>query len=235
MALGLYKPGQGYWMRVVTATMVGTLFLAMAMWIAGQAKAFVATLPSSTYSVTLESGATGAAPTQGSRVTLLGRPTASNLEPPVIGSAIVESYDADNRRLVLGSPSITNTSFSIGDARDFRVDGDSGQPPKYAASSAEAPRGQAIVEPVLVQGIAAAVILIIGAIITYWLCAIRPKTVDFLINTDMEMKKVNWSTRKDIIGSTWVVIGSSFLIAAFIFIADFLMQAFFKSIGVLHT
>lgn len=235
MALGLYKPGQGYWMRVVTATMVGTLFLAMAMWIAGQAKAFVATLPSSSYSVIMGSNATGTPPAPGTRVTLLGAAQQANLEAPVIGSAVVDSYDADNRRLVIKSPDITNSNYTVGSITDIRVDSDTGKPPTYVGHATDAPRGQAVVEPVLVQGIAAAVILVFGAIVTYWFCAIRPKTVDFLINTDMEMKKVNWSTRKDIIGSTWVVIGSSFLIAAFIFSADFIMQWFFKTIGVLHT
>jgi preprotein translocase SecE subunit len=236
MALGLYKPGQGYWMRVVTAAMVGTLFLAMAMWVATQAKGIAATLPANKYSVIVRGNATGTPPAPGTRLTLVGPALVqSTLPPPVIGTAVVESFDATNRRIVFRTPEITNTSYTLGDVAQFRVDGPEGQPAAYLADRADAPRGQAVIEPILVQGIAASIILIFGAIVTYWLCAIRPKTVDFLINTDMEMKKVNWSTRKDILGSTWVVIGSSFLIAAFIFLADFLMQALFKSIGVLQS
>ena len=34
----------------------------------------------------------------------------------------------------------------------------------------------------------------------------KPPNVDFLIATDSEMKKVNWTSRKELIGSTKVVI-----------------------------
>ena len=56
-----------------------------------------------------------------------------------------------------------------------------------------------------------------------------------LIATDMEMKKVNWSTRKDIIASTYVVIGAAFLIAALIFGVDIFLKELFERIGVLKT
>ena len=41
----------------------------------------------------------------------------------------------------------------------------------------------------------------------------KPTNVDFLIATDSEMKKVNWTSRKELIGSTKVVIIFMFLIA----------------------
>ena len=41
----------------------------------------------------------------------------------------------------------------------------------------------------------------------------KPTNVDFLIATDSEMKKVNWTSRKELIGSTKVVIVFMFLIA----------------------
>ena len=41
----------------------------------------------------------------------------------------------------------------------------------------------------------------------------KPANVDFLIATDSEMKKVNWTSRKELIGSTKVVILFMFLIA----------------------
>lgn len=234
MTLGLHKPGQGYWMRVITAAMLGTLFLAMAMWVASQAARLAANLPTTTYSVLVSPNATGTAPAPGTRLTLLAE-TLAGQTPPIIGSGVVEEYDAENRRVVFEIAEITNKNYAVTDTVRVRVDGDSGAPALYTADITDKPRGQAVVEPVLIQGIAASVVLLIGAILTYWFCGINSKSVEFLINTDMEMKKVNWSTRKDIIGSTWVVIGSSFLIAAFIFLTDFLMQALFKSIGVLQS
>ncbi|MBC7773137.1 MAG: preprotein translocase subunit SecE [Pyrinomonadaceae bacterium] len=92
-----------------------------------------------------------------------------------------------------------------------------------------------MIEPLYLQGGAASIVILIGAALIYWFCAVKPGTVDFLINTDMEMKKVNWSTRKDIIASTYVVIGSAFLIAALIFTVDVLLKTLFQSIGVLHS
>ena len=53
-----------------------------------------------------------------------------------------------------------------------------------------------------------------------WIVMNRPTTVDFLIGTDGEMKKVNWTSRKELIGSTKVVILFMFLIAALLFFID---------------
>ncbi|MGH7176536.1 MAG: preprotein translocase subunit SecE, partial [Tepidisphaeraceae bacterium] len=67
-----------------------------------------------------------------------------------------------------------------------------------------------------------ALLIIIGgmlavyALIGFWLMN-KPGNVDFLIATDSEMKKVNWTSRKDLIGSTKVVIFFMFMIAALLF------------------
>ena len=76
-------------------------------------------------------------------------------------------------------------------------------------------------------------ILVTGAIMIYWLVGIKEGSVEFLIATDGEMKKVNWSTRKEVLGSTWVVIGACFLIAAFLFVIDISFSALFELIGLL--
>jgi preprotein translocase SecE subunit len=47
------------------------------------------------------------------------------------------------------------------------------------------------------------------------------------------MKKVNWTSRKEIIGSTKVVIGFMFLIAALLFIYDQYFTRIFFLVGVL--
>jgi preprotein translocase SecE subunit len=53
-----------------------------------------------------------------------------------------------------------------------------------------------------------------------WRVTNKPANVDFLIATDSEMKKVNWTSRKELIGSTKVVIVFMFLIAIFLFVVD---------------
>lgn len=63
----------------------------------------------------------------------------------------------------------------------------------------------------------------------------KPTNVDFLIATDSEMKKVNWTTRKELMGSTKVVIGFMFVIAILLFFYDLFFQMLFYLLGVLKT
>jgi len=60
-----------------------------------------------------------------------------------------------------------------------------------------------------------------------------PKYADFLIATEGEMKKVSWSTRKEIVTSTKVVIVTVFLMALFLMVVDLCFQVVFRAIGVL--
>jgi preprotein translocase subunit SecE len=61
----------------------------------------------------------------------------------------------------------------------------------------------------------------------------RQRVADFLIATEGEMKKVSWSSRKEVIGSTKVVIVTTLIMAAVLFVVDIVFQLFFKSIGIL--
>jgi preprotein translocase SecE subunit len=69
--------------------------------------------------------------------------------------------------------------------------------------------------------------------LAWWLMN-KPSNADFLIATDGEMKKVNWTSRKELIGSTKVVIIFMFLIAAILFLIDLVFGYFFYLINVLH-
>ena len=48
------------------------------------------------------------------------------------------------------------------------------------------------------------------------------------------MRKVNWSSRREVIGSTWVVIAAAFLISAALFVIDQAFAGFFRAIEVLN-
>jgi len=63
----------------------------------------------------------------------------------------------------------------------------------------------------------------------------KPYNVDFLIATDSEMKKVNWTTKEELIGSTKVVILFMFVVAIFLFTFDIIFGYFFYLIHVLKT
>ena len=62
--------------------------------------------------------------------------------------------------------------------------------------------------------------LAVGLAILAWWLINRPRHADFLINTDGEMKKVNWPTWRELIGSTKVVIGFMFIMAGLLFAYD---------------
>ncbi len=63
----------------------------------------------------------------------------------------------------------------------------------------------------------------------------KPSNVDFLISTDSEMKRVNWTTNKELFGSTRVVIAFVFLMALILFAYDLFFQTVFYLVGVLKT
>lgn len=85
------------------------------------------------------------------------------------------------------------------------------------------------------QGGVAMVILTIGLGLVYWLCYVKPRSSEFLIATEGEMKKVNWSSRREILGSTWVVITVALVIAVLIFVVDWGFSTFFRAIDVLKS
>lgn len=81
-------------------------------------------------------------------------------------------------------------------------------------------------------GMAVGVIAFFAGLL-YWLLN-KPRVADFMIATEAEMKKVNWPTRREIVGSTWVVICGTFLIAALLFVIDLFFGWVFLVTGVLQ-
>ena len=88
-------------------------------------------------------------------------------------------------------------------------------------------------KPGLLYGIVAAVAVL--GMLAIWYFINRPKNADFLIATDSEMKKVNWTTQKELIGSTKVVILFMFAIAAMLFVVDILFGYCFYFLDVLRN
>ncbi len=75
--------------------------------------------------------------------------------------------------------------------------------------------------------------VLLGSALLLWYFLNKPSIVDFFIATESEMKKVNWTSRKDLMGSTKVVIFFMFLIAAVLFAYDVMFGYAFKLIKVL--
>jgi len=83
-------------------------------------------------------------------------------------------------------------------------------------------------------GMAAGVILFFAALF-YYLFGVNKRIVQFCIDTEAEMNKVNWPSRKEVMGSTLVVIGGTFLMAGLLFVVDIFFIWFFTAIGVLEA
>lgn len=75
-------------------------------------------------------------------------------------------------------------------------------------------------------GVPTAVVVVLSAVVL-WVIN-RQKSADFLIATEGEMKKVSWSTRKEIVGSTKVVIIATFMMAALLYGVDMLFLFLFS-------
>lgn len=230
MALGIYKPGHGYWVRVLTAVGAGLLVLATAAWLWGETAAI--NLPNAAWDVNLNSPS--GALTPGQTVTILAEPTGeASLDEDLvdIGTMVVQTYEAGDQRAVarLAEPALADGAVPS-DMLAVRADG--GFSATVEASGGVFPIP--VVQQLYVQGAVAGLALLAGAVLIFYLVGSKPSSSEFLIATDGEMKKVNWSTRREVLGSTWVVIAASVLIAGVLYCVDYAFQTFFHAIDVLQ-
>jgi preprotein translocase subunit SecE len=76
------------------------------------------------------------------------------------------------------------------------------------------------------------VLMVSLAVMMFWIVN-RPKSADFMIATEGEMKKVSWSSRREIVGSTKVVIITTLILAGILFGVDLVFTVLFRWLGVL--
>jgi preprotein translocase subunit SecE len=72
------------------------------------------------------------------------------------------------------------------------------------------------------------------AVLMFWLVN-RPTNADFLIATEGEMKKVSWSTKKEIIGSTKVVIITTCILSFILFAVDLMFTLLFRQLHIMGS
>jgi preprotein translocase SecE subunit len=204
---------------MLTAIALGMLVLSTAAWAWKQLEAL--TLPAKAWSISL-SQPEGAG-TPGATATLY---RVENDQDVKVATGVIETYATEGRNAA--TLTMTNVQVEPGqnmlDTRRAEVSGAAGGAPVLRAVIS----GRAaipIFERVYLQAGIAGAIVLLGAFLTYKFVGRKPVSVDFLIATDEEMRKVNWSTRKIILDSTYVVIGATFLIAAYIFLFDLGLKA----------
>lgn len=234
MNLGIYKPGQGHWVRVMTAVLVALVTVAFAAWVYAQMQVLADRLPKAGYRVGFETDQPGAF-AAGDAVELTTRADATGTITPV-GTATVSIVDPGEKKLVtikdfVPAPATDKaTQLLPSSAGVLRKAAAGAKPVNIARNSVV---GVPPIDPTILGGGVAAAVLIGGAVLGYWFIGLRPRTVEFLIATDFEMKKVNWSSPREVMGHTWVVIGACVLLASILFAVDIGLQKGFSLIGLL--
>jgi preprotein translocase SecE subunit len=59
------------------------------------------------------------------------------------------------------------------------------------------------------------------------------KAVEFFIETQMELQKVSWPTRSELVGSTIVVVVCLVVLGVYVFCVDWVVSTFMKAIDIL--
>ena len=91
----------------------------------------------------------------------------------------------------------------------------------------------AYAQPIVQYGVPSLLVAALGLLL-FWMVN-RPSSADFLIATEGEMKKVSWSSRKEIVGSTKVVIVATFMLAAILAAVDAGFAVLSKLIGLMGS
>ncbi len=222
MALAIHKPGQGYWVRMLTAAIIALLSISLAMFLWNQAPAVVDRLPKQLWNAGLAPGVTANIPA-GTAVNLLAAPTAT-APAEIIGTGLLTATTSttvslDNVKLNQGKDGSQIATLSP-------VDGGTALP-------IVRPQGEPPVQPQLVGGALLASVLLLGAILGYWIAGIRVGTVEWLIACDFEMKRVHWSSLREIMSNTTIVIGACVVLTLIIYAADLSLSSFFRAIKLL--
>ncbi len=233
-SFGIYKFGQGYWVRVLTAISVAAIFLAGAAWLYSELSALRPAPSGFNFSVRDVNGTV-----QAGQVVELASVVDGNATK--YGTATVTAVSlagGESGTVSIALPQLANAAPGAAIPTDLsnvgRIDvvAEGGQSVFRAAVLRAEPI--ASFDKTYIQLGVAGAVLLTGLVLVYLYVGAKPKPVDFLIATDGEMKKVNWGTRKLIIDSTRVVIAATFLIAAFIFVADTILSQGMQFVGVLQ-
>lgn len=224
----LYRAGEGYWVRVITAVAVAAMFLSGAAWSYQSLTALQ--IPNKAWDVSVNS--LSGEVSNNTEVEYITRATTSGL-PEVLGTGrVVQVTPRGPKEAILrveGSK-MTSADKEPLDAQSVRI-GAAGNTVEGVVKSAV---GVPLFQLAYLQMSVAIVLIVGGAFLAYYIAGLRRGAVDFLIATDSEMRKVNWSTRREIVGSTNVVITAFFLIGFILFVLDFMFSKSFQAIHLLH-
>jgi preprotein translocase SecE subunit len=247
MAFNVYKPGQGYWTRVLSVCGAGAIILAgvIFLWTQFQTLGHAGGAVSRQRAELTKHLVGWAAENKNPLASLKNGIVQISTAAPATQPAVAQSPTFVIRDGAGQSFTLTADQFMA--AANYEGTGVPEVDPGarlYGAPISAILNGDTVSIPTLpdflwrsrlaIQAAAAAVILL-GATGLLWWVFNKPRVVDFLIATEAEMKKVNWPTRREIIGSTWVVICGSFMMAILLFGIDVVFAWLFTQIHILQS
>jgi preprotein translocase SecE subunit len=83
----------------------------------------------------------------------------------------------------------------------------------------------------IVRAALTAIVAFLFGLLPLGLILFHRAAVDLLIETQQEMRKVAWSTRAEVTGSTIVVIATVAILSIFIFSVDYILGILFELLG----
>ncbi len=232
MSLGIYKQGQGYWVRVLTAAVAGVMIISAAAW--GWSQAGIIRLPARQWTIALSNVDGQIAPADTVTLEYYDVEGGNAEQLTVLGTALVDRFDqgkGSSGTLVISGFDNETIRRRASDAVRLYT----GTASDEAVTAIVRGGSPTPIFPVLyLQAGVAGTLMLIGAFVLYYLVGAKKKSVEFLVATDGEMKKVNWTSYREVKGSTMVVIAATFLIAGFLFIVDTAFSWVFGAMGVLQ-
>jgi preprotein translocase SecE subunit len=235
-SLTLFKPGQGYWTRVLSAIGYAVLILSGVAFLWTQLDLIGTRDSRSAPASALVAGLAK----WGDANNQPGLKAASDIRLDAAGKNVVikdntqkgKAYTVPlNQFAQTFDPLIIQMKkdemtlpLSAGDAVEVKVNA-SAVEVRYETFAAR--------NHIYIQSVIAAV-LVIGLGFAGYLVMNRPNIVEFFIATEGEMRKVNWPSRQELIGATWLVICGTFLMAIGIMLVDMGFLGFFKFIKVIE-
>jgi preprotein translocase SecE subunit len=232
LAFDIYKPGQGYWTRVLSAAGAAILVLSGVYWVVTDRLAI--------YDFTKDWDHTISVKDQ--------KVTQKNTAIKTWGLNLPEKQaDPDNVesgvRVILRSRSPLRLA---GLENNDLITQLNGKPVTNVADLLSALEGVKINQAFTIEvvrahsinlyvQISAGLLILLASAFVLFRVFNRHNIVDFMIATEAEMKKVNWPSKSDVIGSTWVVICGTFMLALLMFVVDFIFIWLFTYIEILNA
>lgn len=228
-SINSYKPGQGKTARLLTAAGLAAVFLGVIFWVTAETGILFRSLQN----VPIEFGTVAA----NYERRLEGKPNTQLQVGSESAAAIANHFGEELRNANIRIVQPESREIDTAIIEDINVEAGTLSLNKSlkndytTAAQVQAVQGKNYL--IWIKWGVAIFLLLAAGIFMLWVLN-RPRIVDFLIATEAEMRKVNWPARREVIGSTWVVVLGTLMMALLLWVVDVVFAELFISIDVLE-